>query len=88
MADKDYTAVLLEKILDEVQATNEGVTAMREELRRVPKREEFTDSHSNVKTIKAVVTAHQTDLEDHRRQIAKLELASHTHRASSDSVRC
>lgn len=45
--------VRMERVLHEVQATNEDVTAMREELARVPKREEFDELKQDVKTIKA-----------------------------------
>lgn len=44
------------QVLHEVQATNEGVAAIREELARVPKRDESDELKQEVKTIKVAVT--------------------------------
>lgn len=45
--------VLTEQVVHEVQATNEGVGAVREMLAHKPDREEFDDLRRDVQTIKA-----------------------------------
>lgn len=66
----NHFSVLVEQVLHEVQATNEGVAAIREELARVPKRDEFDELKQDVKTIKAAVTATNRDLAEHKRMSA------------------
>ena len=60
--------VLMEQVLHEVQATNEGVGAMREELATVPKRDELDELKADVKTIKAAVEDISADVAELREQ--------------------
>lgn len=62
--------VLMERVLHEVQATNEGVAAIREKVDTLPTRAEFNELKQDVKTIKAAVTDTSRDLAEHKRMPA------------------
>lgn len=51
------------------------VSAMCEELSRVPKREEFDELKQDVKVIKAAVTDLSQQVANHERRISRLEAA-------------
>lgn len=62
----NHFSVLMEQVLHEVQATNEGVAAIREELAQVPKRDEFKQLADKVEVIQKAVTATNRDLAEHK----------------------
>jgi septal ring factor EnvC (AmiA/AmiB activator) len=81
-SDDNYTNVLLEQILHKNDAILEIVSATRDELKRVPKREEFDELKQDVKTIRAAVTdqgkqvqKHERQLNDHERRLRALKAA-------------
>lgn len=67
--------VLMEQVLHEVKATNEGVGAVKEMLIRKPDREEFDELKQDVKTIKAALTATNRDVAELDRRVTRLEAA-------------
>jgi len=73
--DDEYTNIILEEIRDQNKAVLEVVGGMREELERVPKREEFEDLKEDVKVIKAAVTATNKDVAELDRRVTSLEQA-------------
>lgn len=75
-SNDNYIGILLEQIRDEVKAVHEGVGGMREELKSVPKREEFDELKADVKVIKAAVTDLSRQVGDHGHRIDVLEGAS------------
>lgn len=77
MSDKDdnYIGILLEDIRDQNKAVLEAVGDMREELKRVPKREEFEELKQDVKIIKAAVTDLSHQVNDNEKRISQLEAA-------------
>lgn len=74
--DDNYTNVILEEIRDQNKAVLEAVGSMREELRQVPKHEEFDDLKQDVKTIKAAVTAMNKDAANLDQRVISLEQAA------------
>lgn len=68
-----YLGTLVEQVLHEVQATNEGVTAIHEELANIPKRDEFEALKQDVATIKLVITATNRDVADLDQRVTRLE---------------
>lgn len=70
-----YLGILLEEIRDQNKAVLEAVGDTREELKRVPKREEFDELKQNVKVIKAAVTDLSKQVGDHEHRISDLETA-------------
>jgi hypothetical protein len=74
-SDDTYTNELLEEIRAQNKAVLEIVSAMREELTRVPKREEFDDLKQDVKVIRAAVTDLSQQVVNHERRISRLEAA-------------
>lgn len=75
--DDDYTNIILEEIRDQNKAVLEAVGGIREELERVPKREEFDDLKQDVKVIKDAVTATNKDLDTLDQRVTMLEQAAH-----------
>ena len=65
-ADINHFSVLMEQQNAKLDGVLEAVNAMRKELARVPKREEFDELKQDVKTIKAAVTATNRDLKEHK----------------------
>ena len=74
-SEDNYIGVLLEQIRDQNRAVLEAVGSMQEELKRVPKREEFDELKQDVKVIKAAVTDLSHQVTDHEHRIGHLESA-------------
>lgn len=74
--------VLSEQIREDNRAILEGITGVREELARVPKREEFQELANDVKAIKAVLKDHSSELDDHRHSISELQTLTEVLRPS------
>jgi archaellum component FlaC len=66
MDDISYMTHMFEEMRGELRAVHEGVGAIREELARVPKREEFEELKQDVKLIKAAVGDLSRDLAKHK----------------------
>ena len=75
MDDIKYIAHLFEQTLDQLKGINEGVTAIREELAQVPKREEFDELKQDMKVVKAPVRSLSAQVHDHEMRIGRLETA-------------
>jgi hypothetical protein len=74
--DDNYVGILLDEIRDQNKAVLEAVGDMRQELKRVPKREEFDDLKQDVKTIKTAVKATNKDLANLDARVTILEHVS------------
>ncbi len=70
-----YTNVLLEEIRDQVCVLFDAVGSIQDELKQVPKRDEFEELKADVRTIKAVVMDNCKQLDGHEKRIAALEIA-------------
>ena len=75
MDDVKYVAHMFEQTLDQLKGINEGVTAIREELARVPKREEFDELKQDMKVVKASVRSLSAQVHDHEMRIGRVETA-------------
>lgn len=73
--DIRHLSVLIEQVLHEVRATNESVAVLREELGKVPKRDEFNDLKGEVGAIKTAVQTTNLDLVKLDARVTKLETA-------------
>lgn len=62
----NHFSALMEDQNTKLDAVLESVGAVRQELARVPKREEFDELKQDVKTIKAAVTDLSRDLKKHK----------------------
>jgi hypothetical protein len=65
-SDDNYTGVLLEQIRDQNKAVLEAVGDIRAKVENLPTRDEFNELKRDVKTIKAAVTATNSDLKKHK----------------------
>jgi Protein of unknown function (DUF2730) len=65
-SDDNYTGVLLEQIRDQNKAVLEAVGGIRAKVENLPTRDEFNELKRDVKTIKAAVTATNSDLKKHK----------------------
>ena len=65
-SDDNYTSVLLEQIRDQNKAVLEAVGDIRAKVENLPTRDEFNELKRDVKTIKAAVTATNSDLKKHK----------------------
>jgi len=66
---------MFEQTLDQLKGINEGVTAIREELAHVPKREEFDELKQDMKVVKASVRSLSAQVHDHEMRIGRVETA-------------
>lgn len=68
-----YTNILLEEIRDQTRVLFDAVGSIQDELKQVPKRDEFEDLKADVRIIKAVVMDNCKQLDSHEKRIATLE---------------
>ncbi|MDO8591430.1 MAG: hypothetical protein Q7R60_00695 [bacterium] len=73
MADTDYNGVLLEDINGKFDAILDSVKGIREQVNELPTRNEFDELKDDVKTIKAVVTQTNKDLDKLDSRVTVLE---------------
>ena len=73
MSDTDYNGVLLEDVNGKFDVILDAVKGIREKVDDLPTRNEFNELKGDVKTIKAVVTQNNLEINDHNRRITKLE---------------
>jgi hypothetical protein len=75
MADKDYSTVLLEQLVDQNKAVLELVGGLptRADFNRLEQR--VDDLHADVKVIRAAVTDHSAKLADLDTRVSALEAA-------------
>lgn len=71
--EKDYTDVLLEEVIGQNKAVLEIVGSMQVEMKSLAKQKDLEEVKTDLKTVKAAVTATNADVRDHKRRIAKLE---------------
>jgi hypothetical protein len=64
--DVNHLSVLMEHLFDQNRAVLEAVGDIRAKVDDLPTRDEFNDLQRYVKTIKAVVTDTNRDLEEHK----------------------
>ena len=74
-SDKDHLEVILEDMNGKFDRLIEVTVQIQDELRTKPSREEFDDLKADVKIIKAAVTEHSVQLNDHEKRITHLEAA-------------
>ena len=73
MSDTDYSGVLLEDVNGKFDVILDAVKGIRGKVDDLPTRNEFNELKGDVKTIKAVVTQNNLEINDHNRRITKLE---------------
>ena len=71
----NYLGVLLEKMSDELKAIHEEVGGMREELMRVPKREEFEALKNDVGTVKVAITDLSQEVREVKQDVKVIKAA-------------
>lgn len=74
-SDAKYFSMILEEIRDQNKVLLEAFSGMRDELNRLPKREEFDELKQDVKVIKATVTDLSGQVSNHETRITRLETA-------------
>ena len=76
MADKDYTALVLEEIRDQNKAVLEFVGELPSIQRDIAElREDVAELTSDMKVVKAALADMTHQLDDHERRITRLEAA-------------
>jgi predicted house-cleaning noncanonical NTP pyrophosphatase (MazG superfamily) len=66
----NHFSVLMEQVLHEVQATNEGVAAIREKVETLATKKQVEELADKVEVIQKAVTATNRDLAEHKRMSA------------------
>lgn len=74
-SDKDNLEVILEDMNGKFDRLIEVTDQIQDELKTKPSREEFDELKADVKIIKAAVTDHSAQLNNHERRITHLEAA-------------
>ena len=75
MADKDYSDVLLEQIVDQNKAVLEAVGDIQRTVANLPTRDEFDELRRDVKTTMSAVRDVSGQVADHETRISALEAA-------------
>ena len=73
--DKDYSAVLLEQIVDQNKAVLEAVGDIQRTVANLPTRDEFDELRRDVKTTMSAVRDVSGQVADHETRISALEAA-------------
>jgi hypothetical protein len=71
----DHTNIILEEMNSKFDVVVEAVGQMQEQIKDIPKRDEFEELKSDVKIIKAAVVDHSNHINDHEKRITRLETA-------------
>ncbi len=75
MADKDYSAVLLEQIVDQNKAVLEAVGDIQRKVANLPTRDEFDELRRDVKATMSALHDVSGQVAAHETQISALEAA-------------
>ena len=70
-----YTNTLLEEMNGKFDVVIEAVGQMQEQIKEIPKRDEFEALKADVKIIKAAVVDHSNQIGNHEKRITRLETA-------------
>ncbi|MEI6237801.1 MAG: hypothetical protein WCP03_04350 [Candidatus Saccharibacteria bacterium] len=68
-----HTDILLEEMNSKFEAVIEVVGQMQDQLKDIPKRDEFEELKSDVKIIKTAVVDRSNQLNSHEKRITRLE---------------
>lgn len=74
--DGDYVGTLLEDLDGKFDYMVDAIGSINDQLRSIPKRDEFNELKAEVRAIHIVVSGHNKQLSKHESRITKLESAA------------
>jgi hypothetical protein len=74
MNDKGI-GIVLEDMNGKMDVVLEAVGQMRDDMKMLAKQEDLEEVKADIKTVKAVITNHSIQLDDHEKRITRLETA-------------